>query len=62
MTDLLAAFALVLVLEGLVWAIFPRYGIHLLKTAVETPEPVLRYGGALAAVVGLIIYSLLAAG
>jgi hypothetical protein len=59
MTDLFAALALVLVLEGLVWAIFPRYGIRMLKAAVETPEAALRYGGALAAVVGLLIYSLL---
>ena len=48
LADLVATFAigLVLVLEGLLWAIFPWMATKLLETAATTPENALRAAGA----------------
>jgi uncharacterized protein YjeT (DUF2065 family) len=46
MTDLLAAGALVLVIEGLLWAVAPRLGLRLLIAAAQMPEAQLRMAGA----------------
>ena len=56
MSDFVAALGLVLVIEGLVWAAFPRGGTALLEVAAATPERSLRLGGlvAMAGGVGLV--------
>ena len=56
MSDLLAAFALVLVIEGLLWALFPGFGMRILEAASETPEATLRTGGAVAVGIGFLIF------
>jgi uncharacterized protein YjeT (DUF2065 family) len=55
MNDIAAAFGLVLVIEGLLWAAAPRFGLRLLAVAAETPEPTLRAAGALAVAGGFLI-------
>lgn len=42
MTDLATGLALVLVLEGLLWALAPGLGRRMLEELVATPEPVIR--------------------
>jgi hypothetical protein len=55
MSDLLVAFGLVLVIEGLIWAAAPRLGMRLLALAAQTPEQVLRTAGAAAVAAGVIV-------
>lgn len=55
MSELLVGVALVLVLEGLVWAIFPRYAVEVLRLAARTPEGRLRLGGLAAVAVGVVL-------
>jgi uncharacterized protein len=55
MDDLLIGIGLVLVIEGLLWALAPRLGFRLLQAAVETPEGQLRLGGAIAVAVGVVL-------
>lgn len=55
MSDLIVALGLVLVIEGLLWAAFPRAGVKLLETATATPEHSLRAAGALAVAAGVLI-------
>ncbi len=45
MSDLLVALGLVLVLEGLLWALAPQLGRQLLAAAAATPEASLRKAG-----------------
>jgi hypothetical protein len=56
MSDLLAAFGLVLVIEGLLWALFPGFGMRILEAASEMPETTLRTGGAVAVGIGFLIF------
>ncbi|MFO1169404.1 MAG: DUF2065 domain-containing protein [Hyphomicrobiaceae bacterium] len=55
MQDLLTALGLVLVIEGLIWAVFPRYGRHMMEVASKTPEQQLQVGGALAVAIGVAV-------
>ena len=55
MSDLVTALGLVLVIEGLIWAAFPRGGVALLKLAAERPEGSLRISGAVAMAAGVAI-------
>jgi len=55
MSDFLVAIGLVLVLEGLLWAAFPRLGTRLLEAAAQTPEQSLRAVGAVAVGAGVLI-------
>ena len=55
MSDLVVAIGLVLVIEGLLWALFPRFGLRMLEAASEMPEQTLRTGGALAVAAGFLI-------
>lgn len=55
MEDLGVAIGLVLVIEGLVWALAPRFGRRLLETASDTPEQSLRLAGTLAVAVGVLL-------
>ena len=55
MTDLLAAFGLVLVIEGLLWALAPGFGRRMLEAASEMPENSLRTAGAVAVGAGVFV-------
>jgi uncharacterized protein len=55
MSDLLVAFGLILVIEGLLWAAAPQLGIKLLAAAAQTPEQALRLGGAAAVGTGIVV-------
>ncbi len=59
MNDLAVAFGLVLVLEGLLWALRPDLGRRLLAMAAETPERTLRQAGWTAVAAGAFIVWLL---
>ena len=51
----LIGIGLVLVIEGLLWALAPRLAFRLLRAAVETPEERLRLGGAAAVAIGVVL-------
>ncbi len=55
MHDLLTALALVLVIEGAVYALFPGPLKRMMMVAVEQPDSVLRSVGLVAAVVGVVL-------
>jgi hypothetical protein len=55
MSDLIVAFALVLVIEGLLWATAPGFGLRLLAVAANTPERQLRLSGTLAVAAGVLL-------
>lgn len=55
MSDLVVAFGLVLVIEGLIWALSPALGRRLLAAAAATPEDSLRKAGWVAVALGAIL-------
>ena len=55
MDDLGVAVGLVLVIEGLVWALAPRFGRRLLESASEMSESSLRVAGTLAVAAGVLV-------
>lgn len=55
MSDFLVGLGLVFVIEGLLWALSPRFGLRLLEVAAVTPEQRLRIGGAVAVAVGVFL-------
>jgi uncharacterized protein YjeT (DUF2065 family) len=55
MGDFLAAFGLVFVIEGLIFAAFPGPAKRAMMSVVETPEASLRLIGVGSAIAGLII-------
>ena len=55
MSDFVAALGLVLVIEGLVWAAFPRGGTAMLQVAAATPERSLRLDGLFFMAVGVVV-------
>ena len=55
MNDFLVAVGLVLVIEGLLWAIVPRLGLTMLSAAAQMPEHSLRVGGAAAVAIGVAV-------
>ena len=55
MTELLTAFALVLVIEGVLYALFPEAMQRMMARALELPPSVLRYGGLALALTGLAL-------
>ncbi|MEW5964970.1 MAG: DUF2065 domain-containing protein [Pseudomonadota bacterium] len=55
MNDLLVALGLVLVIEGLLWALVPQIAVRMLEIAAGTPERQLRVGGWLAVLAGLVV-------
>jgi uncharacterized protein len=55
MSDLAVALGLVLVIEGLLWALAPQVGRYLLETAAATPEPQLKRAGWIAVAVGALV-------
>ncbi len=52
MSDLIVALGLVLVIEGLLWALSPDLGRKLLAAAAATPEETLRRAGWVAVAIG----------
>lgn len=55
MIDLAVGLGLVLVVEGLLWALAPSIGLRLLATAAATPQQSLRLSGLAAMAAGLLI-------
>lgn len=55
MSDLLVGIGLVLVIEGLLWALAPRLGARLLETLAEAPENTVRTVGATCVAIGVFI-------
>ena len=55
MNDFLVGVGLVLVIEGLLWALAPGLAARLLELAASTPEQQLRTGGAIAVGVGVLV-------
>ena len=55
MSDLIVAIALVLVIEGLLWSLFPGLGRKLLETSAGAPESSLRMAGAVAVALGVAV-------
>lgn len=59
MSDLLVAVGLVLVIEGLLWALFPSFGRKMLEALSDMPEQTLRLSGAAAVAIGVLIVGLI---
>ncbi len=59
MTELLTALALVLVIEGLAWALFPDQIRRAIGQLSELPPELLRGGGLAAAALGAVFVWLL---
>jgi uncharacterized protein YjeT (DUF2065 family) len=55
MSDLIVGFGLVLVLEGLLWALAPDTARRLLEIAMETAPSTLRNSGWIAVAAGLAL-------
>jgi uncharacterized protein YjeT (DUF2065 family) len=55
MSDLVVALGLVLVIEGLLWSLFPGLGRKLLEASAGTPESSLRMAGAVAVALGVAV-------
>ncbi len=55
MADFATALALVLVIEGLLYALFPEAMQRMMRIALEAPSTVLRNGGLAAAILGFIV-------
>jgi uncharacterized protein len=55
MTEFIVAIGLVLVIEGLLFAAFPRAAKRLAASAIESPESSLRVAGIASAVLGIIL-------
>lgn len=55
MNDLFAAAALVLVIEGALYAGFPGAMKRMMAQALEVPDNVLRFAGLAAAAVGVLL-------
>ena len=55
MSDLAVALGLVLVFEGLIWALSPQFGRRMLAVATATPEPTLRAAGWFAIALGALV-------
>lgn len=55
MNDLIVGLGLVLVIEGLLWAVAPGFGRRMLEVASEMPESSLRTTGAVAVAIGVLI-------
>ena len=58
MGDFLAAFGLVFVIEGLIFAAFPGHAKRAMVSVLETPEHLLRLIGLGSALVGVVLAAL----
>lgn len=55
MSEVIAALGLVLVLEGVLYALFPEFMKRLAKQAIETPGDTLRIVGVISAAIGVAV-------
>jgi uncharacterized protein YjeT (DUF2065 family) len=55
MSDLIVALGLVLVIEGLLWSLWPGLGRKLLEATATASESSLRLAGAAAVAVGVVV-------
>jgi len=55
MSDLLVAIGLVMVIEGLSWAVAPQVGLRLLTAAQQMSDQALRAAGAAAVAAGVVL-------
>lgn len=55
MNDFVAAIGLVLVIEGLLYAVFPGAVRRMMELAREMPDTNLRAGGLMALIVGVLV-------
>lgn len=55
MSDLAVGIGLVLVIEGLIWALAPAAGLKMLAAAASTPQQALRLAGLTAVALGVCI-------
>jgi len=55
MSDLLVGIGLVLVIEGLIWALNPGLGTRLIEIMSQTPESTVRTAGAISVAIGVFI-------
>ena len=55
MSEVIAALGLVLVLEGVLYALFPEFMKRLARQAIETPGDTLRVAGLISAAIGVAI-------
>ena len=55
MKDLLTALALILVIEGVIYALFPEGMKRLALRTTRTPDQSLRIGGLIAAILGVVL-------
>lgn len=55
MNDLLVGVGLVLVIEGLLWALIPQLAVRMLEIAAGTPQAQLRLAGWVAVLAGLVV-------
>lgn len=62
MSDLGAAFGLVLVIEGLLWAAFPGMARQMLEAVASTSEQALRLTALVVAAVGVAVVAVFRAG
>jgi uncharacterized protein YjeT (DUF2065 family) len=58
MGDFLAAFGLVFVIEGLIFAAFPNHAKRAMASVLETPEHSLRVIGLGSALIGVLVVAL----
>ena len=55
MSDLLVAIGLIMVIEGLLWAVAPQVGLRLLTAAQQMSDQALRAAGAAAVAAGVVL-------
>ena len=55
MSEVIAALGLVLVLEGVLYALFPEFMKRLARQAIETPGDTLRVAGVISAAIGVAV-------
>lgn len=55
MSDLVVGIGLVLVIEGLIWALAPAAGVRMLAAAASTPQQALRLAGLASVAVGVAL-------
>ena len=55
MAEFIVAIGLVLVIEGLLFAAFPRAAKRLAASALESPETSLRVAGIISAILGIVL-------
>jgi uncharacterized protein YjeT (DUF2065 family) len=55
MSDLIAALGIAFVIEGLLWAAAPHWGMKFYETVAHMPEQSLRTAGIASALAGLVV-------